>query len=156
MSEAVHAHKLAANIISQGMAEMTVRAEWSGEKVQSRLDWLDVELNVLVDLKTCADLDRFRFDIRDFGYVHQMAFYHNALKLAGHDTEGMRHYLIAVEKKEPFRVGVVEILPGTIYDANNAPANSPNGAGTNAMIEELKGCRASGVWPTRYEELMKI
>ena len=155
MSVAVHAHPVAADLIKSGFAEGTIRSTWNGEPVQARLDWYDPERNILVDLKTCSDADRFRFDVRDFGYVEQMAFYANMLTLAGAPLP--ETYLIAVEKKEPFRVVVVNVVEMTLNDANRNHLGSEKWRDDNdAMIEELKHCRETGVWPTRYEKVVHI
>ena len=155
LADAVHAHPLAADILSAGFAEATVRAVWEGEPVQARLDWIDPQRGIIADLKTCADVDRFPFDIRDFGYVTQLAFYKRVLMLAGYAGPDIRAYLIAVEKREPFRVAVVEITHYTLEDGNTAEA-SKYGPGNNLVMDELMKCRARNVWPTRYEGLIKI
>ena len=155
LSDAVHAHPIAADILSAGFAEATVRAVWDGEPVQARLDWFDPERGILADLKTCSDVDRFPFDIRDFGYVTQLAFYRRVLELAGYHGPRIRAYLIAVEKKEPYRVAVAEISELTLNDGNVAEAGK-YGAGNDTVMRELLECRAADRWPTRYEELLHI
>ena len=155
LSGAVHAHPIAADILSAGFAEATVRAVWDGEPVQARLDWFDPERGIIADLKTCTDVDRFPFDIRDFGYVTQLAFYKRVLELAGYAGPSLRAYLIAVEKKEPYRVAVAEISELTLNDGNVAEAGK-YGAGNDTVMRELLECRAADRWPTRYEELLHI
>lgn len=155
LSDAVHSHPIAADILSAGFAEATVRAVWDGEPVQARLDWFDPERGIIADLKTCADVDRFPFDIRDFGYVTQLAFYKRVLELAGYHGPRIRAYLIAVEKKEPYRVAVAEISELTLNDGNVAEAGK-YGAGNDTVMHELQECRAADRWPTRYEELLHI
>ena len=156
LADAVHAHEIAADILKAGFAEATVRAVWDGEPVQARLDWIDPERGILADLKTCADVDRFPYDVRDFGYVTQLAFYKRVLELAGYDGPDIRAYLIAVEKREPFRVGVVEVSAYTLDDGNDAPSGTKYGAGNNVVMRELMDCRAKNTRPTRYEGLIKI
>lgn len=155
LSNAVHAHPIAADILSAGFAEATVRAVWDGEPVQARLDWFDPERGIIADLKTCTDVDRFPFDIRDFGYVTQLAFYKRVLELAGYAGPRIRAYLIAVEKKEPYRVAVAEISELTLNYGNVAEAGK-YGAGNDTVMRELLECRAADRWPTRYEELLHI
>ena len=155
MREAVHAHPVAKDLLASGIAEGTVRTEWDGEPVQSRFDWFDPERGILLDLKTCADVDRFGFDIRDFGYIHQMAFYGGVLRRAGYEGQ-LNVYLVAVEKKEPFRVSVAEFFPLTLNDANLAAPGTKLGPGNDLLFAELKTCRETGVWPTRYEEIIRI
>lgn len=153
--EAVHAHPVARDLLASGIAEGTIRTTWDDEPVQCRLDWFDPERNLIVDLKTCNDVDRFRFDIRDFGYVEQKAFYAECVHIVSGRVPTC--YLIAVEKKEPYRVAVVHIGASTIDDAiHNHMANEYLRDDADAMIEELKRCRETGVWPTRYEHVINI
>lgn len=158
MNEAVHAHPVAADLLSAGFAEGTIRTEWDGEPIQSRLDWFDPEREILLDLKTCADIDRFQFDIRDYGYVAQLAFYANAIELAGGPKlTRLRAYLIAVEKKEPYRVAVYQVSVSTLEEAQVHHLGNEYWRNDNAaMLAELKECRASGVWPTRWERPVVI
>ena len=162
MREAVHAHAVAADLLSFGFTEGTIRTEWSGVPVQCRIDWFDAERNLIVDLKTCNDVDRFGYDIRDFGYVFQMAFYAKCVSLARGEKIDVwpqipRCYLIAAEKKEPFRVSVTEICAATL---DGAIYNHMGGLDwrddASAMLAELKQCRQANVWPTRFEKVIYI
>lgn len=155
MRDAVMAHPIAADLLAAGYTETTVRAVWDGEPIQARMDWFDPARGVLVDFKTCADVDRFPFDIRDFGYVPQLAFYKRAVELAGYEGPRIRAYLIAVEKKEPYRVAVAEICHVTLDDGNVAQMGK-YGPGNEVVLHELQECRAANRWPTRYEELLTI
>lgn len=155
MREAVHAHPVAKDLLASGIAEGTVRTTWDDEPVQARFDWFDPERGILLDLKTCSDVDRFGFDIRDFGYVYQMAFYGMVLRRAGYEGK-LRVFLVAVEKKEPYRVCVAEFFPMTLNDANDSEPGTKYGPGNDQAIAELRRCRKTGVWPTRYEEVIKI
>jgi hypothetical protein len=51
-------------------------------------------------------------------------------------------YLIAVEKKQPFRCGVWRVSDDCL-----AAARRDN----EAAIERLTSCRSENVWPTGYE-----
>jgi hypothetical protein len=155
LADAVHAHPIAADLLSAGFAEATVRTEWNGEPIQARLDWFNPERGIIVDLKTCQDVDRFPFDIRDYGYVSQLAFYKQAVELAGYEGPTLRAYLIAVEKREPYRVAVAEISACTL-DGGNYAEVSKYGVGNNLVLTELLSCRSENRWPTRYEDLLTI
>ena len=157
MREAVHAHPVAADLLKDGIAEGTIRTSWDGEPVQCRMDWFDPERNILVDLKTCNDADRFGYDIRDFGYVFQMAFYAECVSLARGSGELPQAYLVAVEKKEPYRVSVTEICFLTLRDAiHNHMGGEKWRDDCDAMFAELKACREANVWPTRFEKVITI
>lgn len=56
----------------------------------------------LIDLKTCADLDKFPYDFFKFGYHMQMAFYGELLEQATGEAV-KNHSVVAVETKEPYR-----------------------------------------------------
>ena len=158
MSAAVHAHPLAADLLASGFAEGTVRTNWDGEPVQARMDWFDPERKILLDLKTCADVDRFEWDIRDYGYVAQLAFYAHLVELAGGPAlTSLKAYLVAVEKKEPFRVAVYFVTASTLENAHLLHMGNEFWRNDNsAMMAELKECRATGVWPTRFEKQIII
>jgi len=74
MAEAVEQHELAQEMLSHGIPEGVVRAEYCGLPCQVRMDWFDPRAG-LVELKTCDDLDWFESDARRYGYVYQVAFY---------------------------------------------------------------------------------
>ena len=154
MRDAVFGHDKAREIFAAGFPEATMRTTWLDEPVQIRADWYDPERNLIADLKTCADVARFQYDVRDFGYVHQLAFYAQvAAKVSGKPLPEC--WLVAVEKREPFRVACFVILPGTIEEANNG-AGGKFGLGNCAALEELKDCRTKNRWPTRYEGFGQI
>ena len=155
MRDAIHAHPVAKDLLASGIAEGTIRTEWNGEPVQARLDWYNHEQNYVVDLKTCNDIDRFRFDIRDFGYIEQMAFYAECVRLVSGSTPVC--WLVAVEKKEPYRVAVVHIGASTIDDAIHGHMGGETWRDdADAMLLELRKCRETGEWPTRYEQVINI
>ena len=56
----------------------------------------------LIDLKTCADLDKFQHDFFKFGYHMQLAFYGELLEQATGEAV-KNHSVVAVETKEPYR-----------------------------------------------------
>ena len=140
MADNVRAHELASSLLADGVPEGVVRAEYRGLPCQIRMDWFDPHQGI-VDLKTCDDLTWFEADARRYGYGHQLAFYRAVLaQVIG---VAMPVFLIAVEKKEPYRCGVWRVTDNTL-----AAAQQEN----EAAIERLKRCRESNVWPTGYEE----
>ena len=151
MRIAVRSHEVAKKLLANGFAEGTVRTKWAGLDVQTRMDWFNPETGDLVDLKTTNNLNRFNFDIRDFGYVFQVAFYAKVLALAGYEKP-VTPWLIAVEKSEPFRVGVFKVSPSTLSDANEMlMRNEKERTDNDAMMAELCDCLAKDIWPTRFE-----
>ena len=128
------------DLLSEGIAEGVVRREYRGVPCQIRMDWFDPHRGI-VDLKTCDDLTWFEADARRYGYAHQLAFYRAVLAEVIGVT--MPVFLIAVEKKEPFRCGVWRINDDTLAQAQKE---------NEAAIERLKRCIATDTWPTGYEE----
>lgn len=142
LQESVWAHPKAAELLDGCVCEGVVRAEYLGENVQIRMDAFNPNLKAIIDLKTCDNLDFFTNDCFKYGYAEQMAFYHDVFKAAsgGVDTTA---WLIAVEKRIPYRCGVWQVSGEMLAQAGKA---------NELAIEELKACREQDVWPTRYEE----
>jgi hypothetical protein len=169
MSTAVRSHKLAAALLSRGVAEGVLRVnDYCGAACQIRVDWFN-DLAGIVDLKTCEDLDQFAGqisdvqagdnsdgdcprwfvqntgDVRKYHYPEQMGFYRGVYRAATDAT--VPAHLIAVEKREPFRVGVFRLSDDLLGAAE---------IGNRASIKRLIECRRTNLWPTNYEELRII
>lgn len=142
LRDSVWSHPCAAELLDGCITEGTVRVTYNGEPVQARMDAINPNTDAVVDLKTCDNIDYFRNDCFRYGYADQMAFYQEVLRIASGVSPSM--WLVAVEKRVPYRCGVWRIS-----DALLEKAKAANERG----IEELKVCRANGVWPTRYEDI---
>ncbi len=140
MAEGVRGHGLARDLLSEGVPEGVVRAEYCQMPCQIRMDWFDPHRG-LVDLKTCDDLDWFEADARRYGYVHQVAFYQAVLSKV--IALPMPVHFIAVEKKEPYRSGVWKVHEDALAQARRE---------NEAAIERLRRCMATDTWPSGYEE----
>lgn len=145
MATAVRSHLLAAELLKQGVAEAVLRVDdYHGVKAQIRIDWFNPSAGI-VDLKTCGDLAEFEGDARKYHYVEQMAFYRSIYWRATDDFVPV--HLLAVEKREPYRVGVWRIDTDSLANA----------AGRNQQaIERLIVSRSDNIWPTNYEELRTL
>ena len=146
---AVWSHETAARLLDRGVAEKTVRTEYAGMMCQIRMDWFcgEGETPVICDLKTCDTVDYFEQDAWKFGYPHQMAFYREVFACACEaalTTPGVRPdcYLIAVEKREPFRVAVYKLTDALLEQCAHQ---------NEAAVAELMKCQREGEWPTRTE-----
>jgi hypothetical protein len=139
LHDAVQAHPVAQARLSGGVAEGVCRTEYCGIPCQVRPDYFHFPRGI-VDLKTCDDLTWFESDARRYGYLYQMAFYRAVLRAASGATFPV--HIIAVEKREPFRVGVWHVAESALDLAE---------AENEAAIERLKECQTSGTWPTGYE-----
>ena len=144
LQTAVWLHPAASAMLTDGVAEGTVRAEYCGEPCQIRMDFFNSKCGLL-DLKTCDTLDWFESDVKRYGYIYQLAFYRAVLC----ERVGIKVpvHIIAVEKREPFRCGVWRISEEALNFAEMENA---------AAIERLRSCRDSGMWPTGYEEVRII
>lgn len=133
----VRNHEHAANLLFEGVAEGVTRKDYCGVACQGRFDWISPSYG-LVDLKTCDSMDYLQTDAKNYGYVYQLAFYRSLLPVQ------VPVYLIAVEKKEPFRCGVWRIGDDVLGIAQQD---------NEAAIERLKACRATDTWETGYEDI---
>ena len=141
MHSAVSSHALAAELLSHGVPEGVLRAEYLGLPCQVRLDWIAPDYGI-VDLKTSDNLTWFEADARRYSYLHQLAFYRAVVAEVTGRT--LPVYLIAVEKREPFRCGVW--LAG--QDVLGAAQRE-----NDLAIKRLRDCMATDNWPTGYESL---
>lgn len=145
MAASVRDHEIASKLLRSGVPESTVRCTIAGHACQARIDWLTMDEHAIVDLKTTRSLDEFDRDVAAYEYVHQMAFYREAIAtVLGTDVPT---YLIAVEKDEPYRCGVWHIARTALDTARKENLEA---------MQELTRCRQTGVWPTRYEQLRTI
>ena len=139
MQRAVLTHPNASSLVTGGIAEGVIRADYCGMPCQIRMDYFHPKRG-LVDLKTCDDLTWFESDARRFGYLHQLAFYHAILQqVTGQDFQV---HIIVIEKKEPLRCGVWRIAPVALDFARRE---------NEAAIARLKTCQETGTFPTGYE-----
>ena len=152
MADSVAKHVEAQKLLNHGVAERVLRSDFDGIPVQSRFDWFTEigEMPVIVDLKTCSDLDSFEYDARKFMYGIQFAFYQKifvAAVMEEYDldiTAMPKVFVIAVEKREPFRCGVFEV-PVWVLSAYEERVNS--------AIRSLKECQETKSYPTLYENI---
>lgn len=128
-------------LVSSGQAEAVVRTQYCGLPCQIRMDWFNPQVGI-VDLKTCDDLTWFASDARRYGYLHQLSFYRNVLQQVM--PQHMSVFLIAVEKKEPYRCGVWRVSDEVLGIAKRE---------NEQAIEQLKRCMANDHWPTGYEDM---
>ena len=143
MAASVADHAEAQALLEAGVAEGVVRVVYRDHPCQARIDWLNPAPRI-VDIKTCDDLDWFESDARRFGYVHQLAFYRGVLAIgADVGVTDLPVHIVAVEKKEPFRVGVWRVGQDVL-----AIAQQDN----EQAMARLRHCIATDTWPTGYEQ----
>ena len=112
ISEAVRAHPFAAELLADGIPEVT--SIWKDKATEitckCRPDWVTGQGNFLVDLKTTKDAGEYGFarSVSTYKYMNQAAFYSKGYSIAS-GTEVEAFIFIAVEKEFPFRTEVYEI-----------------------------------------------
>lgn len=86
MRDSVLAHPVANSLLaSKGQSEVSIFGELQGLKVKCRPDRIvdPGEFggnHILVDIKKTADIDKFIYSVRDFGYHRQAAYYSDIYK----------------------------------------------------------------------------
>jgi len=100
----------------QGQPEVTIRGQMMGVDCQSRLDLLDVDAKSFVDVKTTASLDDFERSFARYSYGRQLAFYREMLRELGQGSD-WRVYVLAIEKDEPFRGQMYQVMDSTLLVA---------------------------------------
>lgn len=146
IQEAVWSHQKAAELLDGCICEGTVRTEYLGENVQIRMDAFNPNTCSIIDFKTCDSLEFFQKDCRKYAYAEQMAFYREVFRIAS-GGEIASAWLIAVEKRIPYRCGVWRVSEELLERAK---------AVNEIAIEELKACRMKNTWPTRFEEVREL
>lgn len=142
MRDAVRKHPIANKYLSDGQAEQVIT--WvdseTGLACKGRLDWLTPD--ILLDLKSSADLDerRFRNAVASYGYHCQLAFYSMGLVALGYARPVK---LLAVEKTPPYDVGVFDITEDMLSVGEER---------VRKLLRKLVECRDKNEWPGRYPE----
>jgi hypothetical protein len=129
----------AIELLLYGRAEGVVRAEYIGVPCQIRIDWLHPHRG-LVDLKSCDELDWFEADARRYRYHYQLAFYQAILGVV--TGQHVPVYIVAIEKREPYRAGTWRVSDDTLQIAR---------CENEAAIRRLVECRKRDIWPTGFE-----
>jgi hypothetical protein len=141
LHDSVHAHGNAKELLAEGVPEGVVRAEYCGLPCQTRMDWVNPSKGI-VDLKTCDNLDWLQMDARTYGYSNQLAFYRSVFAVVAGVVPDV--FMIAVEKREPYRCGVWRMDPDVLAHAQRENEDA---------IARLVRCRELDEWPTGYEEI---
>ncbi len=94
-------------LLASGMPEVGIRRSHAalGLELQGRLDWVDPDRGLVLDLKTIECLDDLPREIEKRGYYRQLAFYRH-LASEEYGPADFRCAIIGVEKSEPMRCGV--------------------------------------------------
>ncbi len=146
MRQMVWKHYGAEELLEQGLPERVVR--WTireSVQAQARMDWIDPERGILVDLKTCADLDKFERDAIGMSYITQLAYYRMGCEANGLDIRDT--FILAVEKQAPYRCGIWTIDEDAIKHETARILNA---------VLDLKLAKYEDKWGTGYEEVRTL
>jgi hypothetical protein len=147
MRKAIHAHPVAAKLISKGSPEVTVFFDLHGVACQIRLDFLS-EVGGIVELKSCESLKDFQRTIHwKYGYMPACGLYISGAKAVTPDLPELPYTFIAVEKKGIHKVGVFNV-PGDVvqyYQQKN-----------EEHLVGLAEAQRTGFYPTGFEDVRSI
>lgn len=143
MAAAVLAHPVAADLLAEGSAEMSLY--WNDPiawvRLRARLDWMTEYGNrlTLVDYKTTKDAepDSFSNSAASYGYHQQAAWYRAAARELELDPDP-RFVFIAQEKTRPYLVSVHEYTPDDIAVGELM---------SRRAIDLYARCMATDTWP---------
>lgn len=148
MSVAVREHPVAGSFLgrngwSEHVLEWTHRA--SGIACKSRLDWVDADNDVIVDLKTTINATESAFgrSAAQFHYHTQAAFYSDAYR-ARYGKEPS-FVIVVVEKHAPYAVAVYRV-PSVVLEAGRSEYER--------LLMRLKTCLDTGRWPGIMDDAM--
>lgn len=108
--EEVYRNEYIKNILDGAAKELS--AFWqhpTGIKCKCRFDAINLEKKVILDLKTCQDISKFKNQVDWYGYAMQAAFYMDCAKaLTGND---FTFQFLAVEMESPYLHKIFEMSP---------------------------------------------
>lgn len=150
MTDAIRAHPLVAEILSEGQPEVSgyVTDPGSGVLLKCRIDWLCTSRNLLFDLKSTADssIDAFTGIAYKMGYALQAAVYLYVTSLIT-KVEHREFLFVAVEREPPH--GVV------VYQADQEFIQFGQ-IQMQRAIAIYKDCEAQNHWPAYSQELHNL
>lgn len=130
LAKKVRDNRIAAEYLKDGKAEVVCQdPHVSGLPLKGRADWVGADF--ILDLKTCGDLDEFATDAVKYGYPAQMAFYCSLFNKS-------QAVLVAVEKREPNRVGVFKVAPDLLFQCQKENSEA---------LADLWNCMDEDEWP---------
>jgi len=127
--------------------EVSIYWEWEGVECKARLDRVDVERGLVLDLKTTDTIEPelFTKKVIGLGYDFQAAFYAEAAKVVyGKDFDFV---FAAVERKAPYTVDLFQVDEEMMAEGR---------AKCVAALRLVKTCNATGEWPNRPPMIRKL
>jgi len=120
--------------------EVSVYWESQGVQCKARLDRVDIEQGLVLDLKTTDSVDPelFTKKVVSLGYDFQAAYYTLAAMEAY--KKPFRFIFVAVERKAPFTVDLFEVSPDMMHEGF---------AKVESALKMYAKCKESDEWPNR-------
>lgn len=127
--------------------EVSIYWEWEGVPCKARLDRVDLEAGIVLDLKTTdsVDPDLFTKKVVGLGYDFQLAAYLNAAEAAF--GKPFKFLFVAVERKAPYTVALFEADEEMVAEGKRK---------FDKAIRLYKECEASGEWPNKPAMIHKL
>ena len=127
--------------------EVSVYWEWRGVKCKARLDRVDIERGLVLDLKTTDSVEPeiFTKKVVGLGYDFQAAYYAKAAEVAYGKPFGFT--FVAVERKAPFTVDLFEVDEDMMAEAMFK---------CEKALDIYRECQANDSWPNREPVIRKL
>ena len=155
MREAIQWHPVAGPMLyspNKKRSELVVHGEIiPGFKVKGAIDRYDEQYGI-IDLKTTASLEdesgrpTFRYNMRDYGYVEQLAYYQMLIhEVCGGNIPPVA--IVAVETQLPFRVGVFVFDAAVMEKARTV---------INEWLKRFITCRRLDKFPSKWDSAQPV
>lgn len=147
MTESVSESELALSMTKRAKAQVSLRDDGACTfGLQSRPDWVSLEENWSLDLKTTQSLGMLTSGkaVRDFRYHCQAALVRRLMGQLGFTPE---HYLLGVERIAPYRCQVIR-FPQEWIDAGTRWCD--------AQIAGIESCIEAGEWPRVESQMVDL
>jgi len=146
----VRSHPTASVLLASGYAEQTFLFDEpiSGAPAKIRMDWLNLQNGVIVDIKTTEDASPrgFARSVEKYRYHVQDAFYSDGLYQAeGIQIDGF--VFIAVEKQQPHNIGVYVLPAGGTQKGRELYQDN---------CVTYAECLQSGIWPGYSDKIEEL
>lgn len=149
MCIAIGTHASAGAILGADDGEPEVTLQWQdrGVECKGRLDFMNRRFSTIVDVKTTLDASPIAFarTIADRGYHRQAAFYMRGAQSLGVEIEN--YVLIAVEKAEPYAVGVYRLGVASLGAAWEE---------LDGLLDRFLECKAADKWPAYGDDVSDL
>ena len=127
--------------------EVSIYFEWEGVRFKARLDRIDFERKVVIDVKTSDSVEEFKFAWKsvDLGYIFQAGLYRKAAEIAFGGDWGFE--FAVVEKQAPYIADIFVADEEFLQEGRNQCLKA---------IGLYKACTETQRWPTPDVTIKKL